>query len=68
MNGVTPAVYRATVTVGFHPDNICCDGCWCMIDDPHCRGRKVCMLTQEIIHYPKQIGLRCPLEEYTYET
>lgn len=62
MNGVTPVVFRAEVTVGFYPDNVCCDGCRILTDDTQCRGRKICFLTQEIIHYPKQRGLRCPLE------
>ena len=60
---VIPKVLAMTLQVGFHPDNVCCDGCWCMTNDPHCRDRKICFLTQEIIHYPKQRGLRCPLQE-----
>lgn len=63
MNGVQPKLMRVLLRVGFHPDNVCCEGCWCMTDDPHSRGWKICFLTQEIIHYPKQTGLRCPLEE-----
>lgn len=63
MDVVTPKAFCTLLTVGFHPENVCCDGCWCLVDDPHSRGRKICFLTNEIIYYPKQRGLRCPLEE-----
>lgn len=67
MSGLTPKVMKTTIRIGFHPDNVCCDGCWMLTDDQFCRGRKICFLTNEIIHYPKQRGMRCPLEEGSYE-
>ena len=62
-NGVIPKRMSVRLTIGFHPEQVNCDGCRCLIDDPGCRGRKRCFLTGEIIHYPKQRGVRCPLEE-----
>lgn len=63
MNGVSPILMQITLLIGFHPDNVCCDGCRCLVDDQFTRGRKVCFITHEIIHYPKQRGMRCPLKE-----
>lgn len=58
-----PVVMRLSMLVGFHPQNVCCDGCRFLADDTSCRGRKKCLLTEEIIYQTKQMGLRCPLEE-----
>ena len=62
MNGVEPVRATLSVVVGFHPENVNCGGCTLCVDDAWNRGRKRCVITQEIIHYPSQIGLRCPLE------
>lgn len=56
-----PTVGTATITVGFHPNNVCCEGCRLCRTDAGYRDRVRCMVTDEIIHYPKQRGIRCPL-------
>lgn len=48
--------------VGFHPEQINCDGCKLLVSDYFTRDRKRCVITGEIIHYPKQRGLMCPLQ------
>lgn len=61
IGGVKPRVAWIEMKVGFHPDAICCDGCpFCRTDTAN-RDRKRCVLTEEILLYTKQIGLRCPL-------
>lgn len=49
--------------IGFHPNNVCCDGCpMAVADIGYNRDRKRCFLTNEIIYEKKQIGLFCPLK------
>lgn len=62
MNEIIPARATLNVTIGFHPAKICCDGCPLCLDDAWNRGRKRCIITNEIIHYKEQIGTRCPLD------
>lgn len=57
-----PRIATITMTIGFHPDNVCCEGCRMCRTDTGYRDRKRCVVTDEIIHYPKQRGLRCPLK------
>lgn len=60
--GVNPTLATTMIVVGFAPGQENCDGCSLCVDDAWCRGRKRCFITSEIIHFPKQRGLRCPLE------
>lgn len=62
---VIPIRATASITVGFHPDAVRCEGCPLCIADAAFKERKRCVLTNEIIIYPKQRGLRCPLEVET---
>lgn len=66
MTEIKPVTYSVTLQVGFHPDNISCEGCPFCLDDAAHRGRKRCVITSEIIHYPRQRGIRCPLEGVTH--
>lgn len=56
-----PTVGTTTIMVGFHPENVCCEGCRLCRTDSGYRDRKRCVVTEEIINYPKQRGIRCPL-------
>jgi hypothetical protein len=48
--------------IGFHPNNVCCDGCpMAVADTGYNRDRKKCFLTGEIIYEKKQLGMFCPL-------
>lgn len=62
-NTVSPAVYRLNTTIGMHPENQCCDGCFLCRTDTTNRDRKRCTLTGEIIYNARQFGLLCPLEK-----
>lgn len=49
--------------IGFHPGNVCCDGCpYAEADTSYNRDRKRCMDTGEIIYDKKSRGLMCRLE------
>lgn len=62
VNKVTPKVAYLCINVGFHPKNLCCDGCpFCRTDTTN-RDRKRCAITEEVLYETKQFGLRCPLE------
>ena len=62
LSGVDPVVAKLSVTVGFHPQAVCCEGCpFCRTDTTN-RDRKRCAITEEILINMKQFGLRCPLE------
>lgn len=56
-----PVVGKAILTVGFHPKNVCCDGCDFCRTDAYNRNRLRCALTWEIIFDEKHLGMRCPL-------
>jgi len=61
MNVIEPVKAILTVTVGFHPHNVCCDGCrFCRTDTTN-RDRKRCAISEEILFNTKQRGLWCPL-------
>ena len=58
---VVPVVYRLNITVGFHPDGVCCEGCkFCRTDTTN-RDRKRCAITEEVLWEPRQMGMWCPL-------
>lgn len=61
MSEVRPVVARVLLSVGFHPKNVNCGGCQFAFDDPGNRGRKRCMITQEIIYDQRSLGMMCPL-------
>ena len=60
-NVVVPVPFRLNIVVGFHPKNICCDGCPFCLADAFCRDRKRCIITDEVLYFTKEMGLRCPL-------
>ena len=62
MSTIYPVRAYLAVDVGFHPDQVNCNGCKLLVSDYFTRDRKRCVITGEIIHYPQQRGLMCPLE------
>ena len=60
-DAVTPIVAKLVLTMGFHPKNVCCDGCDFCRTDAYNRNRLRCVITYEIIFDEKRRGLRCPL-------
>lgn len=61
MEGVNPVVATLRAFIGFHPQQVNCSGCKLLIGDSFNRDRKRCVISGEIIHYPQQRGLMCPL-------
>ena len=61
MAGVDPVCGFLEACIGFHPEQINCNGCRLLVTDYFTRDRKRCVITGEIIHYPQQRGLMCPL-------
>lgn len=59
---MNPVTATTTLVIGFYPGMECCEGCDLCVDDSAYRGRKRCFITKEIIHFPRQRGVRCPLE------
>lgn len=52
---------KATVSIGFPEDDVCCQWCPLMTRDPNLRD--VCGKTGEILLAPKHtIGMDCPLK------
>lgn len=62
MEGVTPVGATLEAFIGFHPQQVNCSGCKLLIGDSFNRDRKRCVISGEIIHYPQQRGLMCPLK------
>lgn len=62
MSEVRPVIARLRWRIGFHPKNVNCGGCPLNIDDPGNRGRKRCVLTQEITYDQRSVGMMCPLD------
>ena len=60
-NVVIPVPYRLNIVIGFHPKAINCDGCPLCMTDAFNRDRKKCVLTDEVLFFTKEMGLRCPL-------
>lgn len=61
-NEIIPLRARLNIVIGFHPQNVCCDGCpFCRTDTTN-RDRKKCAVTEEVLFNTKQFGLRCPME------
>ena len=58
---VIPVPYRIDMVIGFHPKAINCDGCPFCLTDAFNRDRKRCVLTDEVLYFTKEMGLRCPL-------
>lgn len=61
-NEVRPLTAELCITIGFHPSNVCCDGCTFCRTDTTNRDRKRCAVTDEVLYNAKQFGLRCPLK------
>lgn len=61
MQGVEPTRGLLKACIGFHPEQVNCNGCKLLVADYFTRDRKRCVITGEIIHYPQQRGLMCPL-------
>lgn len=61
-NEVVPKIAYLCMNIGFHPKNVCCDGCLFCRTDTTNRDRKKCAVTEEILYDTKTLGLRCPLE------
>lgn len=59
---IEPVCGFLEAVIGFHPEQINCSGCKLMVADYGNRDRKRCVITGEIIHYPNQRGLMCPLQ------
>lgn len=59
---IEPVCGFLEAAIGFHPEQINCSGCKLMVADYGNRDRKRCVITGEIIHYPNQRGLMCPLQ------
>ena len=59
---ITPKTAYLCINIGFHPSNLCCDGCQFCRTDTTNRDRKKCAITEEILYNTKQFGMRCPLE------
>jgi hypothetical protein len=49
------------MVIGFHPKAINCDGCPFCLTDAFNRDRKRCVLTDEVLYFTKEMGIRCPL-------
>lgn len=67
-NTVIPVPYRLEMVIGFHPKAIHCDGCPFGITDAFNRDRKRCVLTDEVLYFTKEMGMRCPLVPVEEET
>lgn len=61
-DAMRPVVAHLEMKVGFHPKNVCCDGCDFCRTDAYNRNRLRCAITWEIIFDEKSRGLRCPLK------
>lgn len=61
-DAVIPKTATLCITVGFHPNNVCCDGCHFCRTDTTNRDRKRCAITEEVLYETKHFGMRCPLE------
>ena len=58
---VVPVPYRLDIVIGFHPKSTNCDGCQFCVTDAFNRERKKCIITDEILYFTKEMGMRCPL-------